>query len=316
MTRRPLISIGAVAASVALLAGCGGGGSDTFSSEDSDSGSDSGGGSITIGSANFPENELLMNMYALALEDAGVTVETQPNIGSREVYLEALNDGSIDLLPEYNGALLAYLVAGNGDEVPRDVTAPDQVYDALQDVLPEGTETLPQSDAEDKDTLSVTQDTAEEYDLASIADLEPVADQLTVGAGPEFEERFQGLVGLEEVYGLQFESFRPLDAGGPLTIAALEDGTIDVANIFSTDPNIEANDFVVLDDPENLYTSQNILPLIKSDKVTPEVEDALNAVSEALTTENLTEALAQVVLERQPSETVAQQFLEDNDVLG
>lgn len=308
---RPLITLGAVAASVALLAGCGGGGGDdAFAPEEGSA------DSITVGSANFPENVLLMNMYALALEDAGVEVQTQPNIGSREVYLRGLDDGSIDLLPEYNGALLAFLAAGNGDEVPRDVTAPDQVYDALQDVLPEGTETLPQSEAEDKDTLSVTQETAEQYDLASIADLEPVAGDLVVGAGPEFEERFQGLVGLREVYGVEFKSFRPLDVGGPLTVSALKDGTVQVANIFSTDPNIESNDFVVLEDPENLYTSQNILPLIKSDKVTPEVEEALNSVSEALTTENLTEALAAVVLDKQDPKTVAQQFLEDNGVLG
>lgn len=311
MTRRPTLLIGAATASLALLAGCGSsGGDDAFSEGESDA------GTIVIGSANFPENELLMNMYAVALEDAGVEVETKPNIGSREIYMQALDDGSIDLLPEYNGALLAFLAEGAGEEVPRDVTAPDQVYDALQDVLPEGTETLPQSEAEDKDTLSVTAETAEEYSLTSIADLEPIADQLVVGAGPEFKERFQGLVGLKEVYGLEFESFKPLDVGGPLTVSALKDGTIDVGNIFSTDSNIEAEGFVVLEDPENLYTSQNILPLIRSDKLTGEAEDALNAVSEALTTENLTEALARVQLEKEDPAVVAEDFLTENDVIG
>lgn len=308
---RPTLLIGAATASLALLAGCGSSGSDdAFSEGESDA------GTIVIGSANFPENELLMNMYAVALEDAGVEVETKPNIGSREIYMQALDDGSIDLLPEYNGALLAFLAEGAGEEVPRDVTAPDQVYDALQDVLPEGIETLPQSEAEDKDTLSVTAETAEEYSLTSIADLEPIADQLVVGAGPEFKERFQGLVGLQEVYGLEFESFKPLDVGGPLTVSALKDGTIDVANIFSTDSNIEAEGFVVLEDPENLYTSQNILPLIRSDKLTGEAEDALNAVSEALTTENLTEALARVQLEKEDPSVVAEDFLTENDVIG
>ncbi len=311
MTRRPTLLIGAATASLALLAGCGGGGGDdAFSEGESDA------GTIVIGSANFPENELLMNMYAVALEDAGVEVETKPNIGSREIYMQALDDGSIDLLPEYNGALLAYLTAAKGEEVPRDVTSPEQVNEALQEVLPEGTETLPQSEAEDKDTLSVTAETAEEYSLTSIADLEPSADQLVVGAGPEFKERFQGLVGLKEVYGLEFESFKPLDVGGPLTVSALKDGTIDVGNIFSTDSNIEAEGFVVLEDPENLYTSQNILPLIRSDKLTGEAEDALNAVSEALTTENLTEALARVQLEKEDPAVVAEDFLTENDVIG
>ena len=310
MNRRPLLSIGAAVASLALLAGCGGGGGDdAFQEEESDA------GTIVIGSANFPENVLLMNMYAAALEDAGVEVETKPEIGAREVYMQALDDGSIDLLPEYNGALLAFLAGGQDQEVPRDVTSPDAVYDALQDVLPEGTETLPQSEAEDKDTLTVTQETAEEYDLTSIADLEPVADQLIVGAGPEFRDRFQGLVGLEEVYGLTFKEFKPLDVGGPLTVNSLKDGSIDVGNIFSTDSSIETEGFVVLEDPENLYTSQNILPLIRSDKLSPEVEDALNAVSEALTTDNLTEALARVQVDKDDPATVAQEFLVDNGVI-
>jgi osmoprotectant transport system substrate-binding protein len=227
--------------------------------------------------------------------------------------MKAFEDGDIDLLPEYNGALLAYLVAP--DLVPEDVTSPDEVYDALQSELPEGSETLPQSEAEDKDTLTVSQETAEKYDLQSIADLKPVADQLVVGAGPEFRERFQGLVGLKQVYGLEFEEFKPLDPGGPLTVGALEDGTIDVANIFSTDSAIEVNDWVVLEDPENLYLSQNILPLIQSDAVTPEVEEALNGVSEALTTQNLTEALARVQVDKEDPVTVAEDFLEEHGLV-
>jgi osmoprotectant transport system substrate-binding protein len=120
------------------------------------------------------------------------------------------------------------------------------------------------------------------------------------------------VVGLEEVYGLEFAEFKPLDAGGPLTVGALEDGTIDVGNVFSTDSAIETNDWVVLDDPENLYLSQNILPLIQSDAVTPEVEEALNGVSEALTTDNLTAALARVQVDKEDPVTVAEDFLEEN----
>lgn len=307
MTRRPITMIGAAAASLALLAGCGGGGDDAFAGEESAE------GTITVGSANFPENVLLMNMYAVALEDAGLEVQTQPSIGSREVYLSALTDGSIDLLPEYNGALLAHL---SPDGVPEDVTSPEAVNEALQEVLPEGTETLTQSEAEDKDTLSVLPETAEEYDLTTIADLAPVAGELTLGASPEYRERFQGIVGLEEVYGVTFGEYRPLDIGGPVTISALEDGTVDVASIFSTDSNIETKGFVVLEDPENLYSSQNILPLISSDKVTPEITEALDAVSAALTTENLTEELARVQIDREDPRAVAESFLTDAGVVG
>ena len=304
---RQLLAVAVLAA--AALTACG----DDDSAEDpfSEGGGDA--GTVVVGSANFPENELLMQMYAQALEAKGVKVETKPNIGAREIYMEAFEGGDIDLLPEYNGALLAYLVGDAG--VPEDVTSPEEVYDALQDVLPEGSETLPQSAAEDKDTLTVSQETADEYSLKSIADLEPVAGDLVVGAGPEFRERFQGLVGLKEVYGVEFKEFKPLDPGGPLTVGALADGTIDVANIFSTDSAITVNDWVVLEDPENLYLSQNVLPLIRSDAVTPEVEEALNGVSEALTTENLTEALARVQVDKEDPVTVAEDFLEENGLL-
>jgi len=306
-TRIPALLAGIALAATALTA-CGG--SDPLAT---DSGGGGGDDVITVGSANFPESELLMEMYAQALEAQDVTVETQPNIGAREIYMEAFNDGSIDLLPEYNGALLAHLVAP--DSVPENVTSPDDVYTALQDVLPTGSETLPQSDAEDKDTLTVTAETAQKYDLKTIADLAGVDDQLTVGAGPEWRERFQGLIGLKEVYGVEFKEFKPLDAGGPLTVAALKKGEIDVANIFSTDSAIETNGWVTLQDPKNLYLAENIVPLIKSEAVTPEVEKALNGVSDALTTDNLTEALARVQVDKADPKTVAQEFLEQHDLL-
>lgn len=294
----------ALLAASATLAACGSD-DDPFTEGGGD------GGAIVVGSANFPESELLMEMYARALEAAGSDVSTQPNIGAREIYMEAFESGDINLLPEYNGALLSYLMP---EGVPEGVTSPEDVYDALQDVLPEGSETLPQSDAEDKDTLTVTADTAAEHDLDSIDDLAAIADQLVIGAGPEFQERYQGIVGLGELYGIEFEKFQPLDSGGPLTVAALQDGSIDVANIFSTDSSITTNDFVVLDDPEQLFLSENIVPLIQSDVVTPDVEEALNGVSDALTTENLTEALARVQVDKEDPKTVAVDFLEEHDL--
>ena len=305
-----LLGLAAVAAALTLSA-CG---SDSDDSSGEDPFSSGGGdkGTIVIGSANFPENELLMQMYAQTLEAAGAKVETKPNIGAREIYMKAFESGDIDLLPEYNGALLSYL---SPDGVPEGVTSPDDVYAELQKVLPDGSETLPQSGAEDKDTLTVTQETADEYSLSTIEDLEPVADKLVVGAGAEWRERYQGLVGLKELYGVEFKEFKPLDAGGPLTVAALKDGTIDVANVFSTDSAISTNGWVVLDDPKNLYTSQNIVPLIQSDKVTPEVTDALNALSQALTTENLTELNGRVSNDRELPEDVASDFLTEAGLL-
>ena len=277
---------------------------------------DNGGGSaapgtVTVGSANFAESELLAEIYSQALEAKGVQVKRQFNIGARELYLKALQDGSIDLLPEYNGALLSALSTGGA---PEGVSTPADVLAALKKVLPAGTEVLEQAAAEDKDTLTVTQATATKHNLRTIEDLKPVAGQLTIGAGPEWQERFQGLKGLKEVYDVEFKEFKPLDAGGPLTTGALAKGDIDVANVFSTDSAIPTNGWVVLEDPENLFLSQNVVPLIRSEALSSDAETALNAVSEALTTANLTEALAKVQVDKADPATVAKEFLADNGV--
>ena len=269
---------------------------------------------ITIGSANFPENQLLAEMYAQALEAKGVKVTRKFNIGARELYLKALKDGSINMIPEYNGAFLAAL-SPNG-EVPNGVTTTDQVNAALQKVLPSGLETLTSSPAEDKDTLTVTAATASKYKLAKIDDLKPVASKLVLGAGPEFKTRYQGVVGLKKVYGLTFKSFKSLDPGGPLTKAALKKNQIQVANIFSTDSAIQTDNLKVLDDTKNLFLAQNIVPIIRKSKVNDKVTSAINEVSKALTTEDLTKYLAEVQVDKKDSATVAKQYLSDKGIVS
>ena len=288
---------------LALTVGACGADSDPLANDDNSSASAS---AVTVGSANFAESELLAEIYSQALEAKGVQVKRQFNIGARELYLKALQDGSIDLLPEYNGALLSALAKGGA---PEGVSKPDEVLAELKKVLPAGTEVLEQSAAEDKDTLTVTQETATKNNLKTIEDLKPVAGQLTIGAGPEWQERYQGLKGLKELYGIEFKQFKPLDAGGPLTVKALLDGDIDVANIFSTDSSIATNKLVVLEDPKNLYLAENILPLIRSEANNPTVSGALNAVSAKLTTENLTAYLAKVQVDKQDTAAVAKAFL-------
>ncbi|WP_432573254.1 ABC transporter substrate-binding protein [Kineococcus sp. SYSU DK005] len=309
MKRRTLLTTALASGAGLSLAACGAG-EDPLAA-----GTPSGGSSSTsaviVGSANFPESELLAEMYAQVLEGAGVQVQRKLGIGARELYLRALQDGSIDLIPEYNGALLAALVEGGA---PEGVSTSEQVYDALQDVLPEGTEVLEQSAAENKDSLSVTAATAQRYSLASIADLAPVAGELVAGGAPEFAERYQGLVGLREVYGVEFQQYRPLDVGGPLTVQALVNGDIAVANIFTTDSSIQTNGFVVLQDPQNLFLAENVLPLISSAKNTPAITEALNAFSATLTTEKLTQYLARVQVDKQTSAEVAKAYLADNPV--
>lgn len=287
------------------LSACGGSDPlDESAGEDAASSKDSGGGSVTIGSANFPENVLLAEMYAAALEDAGVTVEKRLNIGNREAYIQGIEDGSIDLIPEYTGALTLYF---NSEAEASD---PEGVYTELQDALPEGMTVLERSEAEDKDAVVVTAETAEEYDLASIADLEPVAGDLVLGGPPEWEERYTGVPGLKEVYGLEFSSFRPLAAGSNLTAQSLANGQIDAGNIFSTDPSIVENDFVVLEDPESLFVAQNIVPLISEDALNDDISEALNEVSGELDTEKLTELLARVQTDGENPEDVAREFVD------
>ncbi len=298
-----LVAVAAVVAAILPLSACGGDPTTAGSGDSS---------TITIGSANFPENELLAEMYAQALEAKDVKVNRKFNIGARERYLKALDDGSIDMIPEYNGALLAAL--SKGGTVPDDVSTPQEVYDALQKVLPKGTETLEQSAAEDKDTLTVTGETASKYNLKTIDDLKPVAGKLVLGAGPEFQKRYQGVVGLQKLYGITFKEFKPLDPGGPLTKAALKKGDIQVANIFSTDSTIETDKLVVLQDTKNLFLAQNIVPVIESSKVNGDVKDALNEVSKALTTEDLTKYLAEVAVDKKDSATVAKEFLDANNI--
>ncbi|MFC4071708.1 ABC transporter substrate-binding protein [Actinoplanes subglobosus] len=298
--------IAAALAMALTLTACGAN-SDPLADEPAASGA--AGGSVTVGSANFPESQLLAEIYSQALEVKGVKVTRKFNIGAREVYLKALQDGSISLLPEYNGALLAAL-SPNG--VPAGVSSPDAVLAELKKVLPAGTEVLAQSAAEDKDTLTVSAETASKNNLKSIEDLKAVASTLVAGGGPEFTERQQGLKGLKEVYGVEFKEYKPLDPGGPLTVTALKDGDIQVANLFSTDSSIVTNKFVPLEDPKNLFTSQNVLPLIRSEANNATVTGALDAVSGKLTTENLTSYLAQVQVDKKDITVVAKAFLTEN----
>ncbi len=288
------------------LSACGGSDPlDESAGEDAASSKDSGGGAVTVGSANFPENVLLAEIYAAALEDAGATVEKRLNIGNRETYIQGIQDGSIDLIPEYTGALTLYF---NSDAKATD---PEGVYSELQDAVPEGLTVLERSEAEDKDSLVVTQDTADKNQLESIVDLEPVAADLVLGGPPEFEKRDNGVPGLMEVYGLEFSAFRPLAAGSNLTVQSLVNGQVDVANIFSTDPAIVANDFVVLDDPESLFVAQNIVPLISEDALNDDISEALNQVSGELDTDKLTELLARVVSDGENPEDVAREFVDE-----
>lgn len=263
---------------------------------------------IVVGSANFPESELIMDIYAGALKAKGVKVSTKPNIGSRETYIPALQDGSIDLVPEYTGVLDQYF------NKSAKATTSDDVYSELKSSLPSGLTVLDKSAAEDKDGVVVSADTASKYSLKSIADLAPVAKDLVLGGPPEWKTRETGVPGLKKVYGLEFKEFKSLDAGGPLTVNALKNGQIQAANLFTTDPNIPANNFVVLEDPKSLFAAQNVVPLISKAKNTDTVTSALNAVSAKLDTTTLAALVKEVVIDKKDASAVAQEFLSKNSL--
>lgn len=284
------------------LTACGGGGDPLASS--SSSADDAGGsGEIVVGSADFSESILLAHIYAGALKADGVNASTKTGIGSREVYLKALDEGSVDVMPEYTGGLALYYDKDFAE------TDPDKTYEALEDLLPEGTAVLEKSAAEDKDSIVVTRETAEGKSLKTMDDLSEVAGELTLGAPSEFKTRSQGIPGLKESYGIEFKTFRPLKAG-QATSGALKNGQIDAANIFSTDPSIAANDFVVLEDTKKLFGSQNVVPLVRSD-VQEEVQSSLDEVSAKLTTDKLAELLKRTDIDKEDPDQVAADFLKE-----
>jgi osmoprotectant transport system substrate-binding protein len=312
-SRRGLFrTAGLLAAGLAALltvSACGSSGSplDTTSAAASGSGSAAAaGGPIVIGSGNFPESALLANIYAAALTKAGLEASTNLNIGSREVYIKAIEDGSIDLIPEYSGVLLQQF------EPNATAVSAEDVYAALVKATPQGLTVLEKSTAENKDAVVVTKATADANNLKSIADLAPVASTFVLGGPPEWETRPTGVPGLKEKYGLTFKEFKALDAGGPLTLNALLADQIQAGNLFTTDAAIPANDLVVLEDPKNLFAAQNVLPLIRTDANTPQVTEALNAVSAKLDTATLTELGAKVTVDKQDSAQVAQEWVEQN----
>jgi len=240
--------------------------------------------SITVGSADFTESKIIAEIYAQALEANDFTIKRQFGIGSRETYIPAVQDHSIDLIPEYTGNLLQYF------DAQATATTSDAVLLALLKALPGDLSILYPSPAEDKDTLAVSDAIAREWNLKSIADLAKRSPEVKVGGPSEFQTRQTGLVGLKEKYGLDIApaNFVAIsDGGGPATVQALTGGTVTAANIFSTSPAIEKNNLVVLEDPESVFLAANVVPLVASQKMSNTLKSVLDAVSAKLTTEAL-----------------------------
>ena len=267
-------------------------------------------GSVTIGSADFDENTLLADIYGDAMAAKGVKVTKHLNIGERPVYMKALSDGDITAIPEYTGSILPFLLGKTTS-----AKTPDDVYAQLQQVAAANKFVVTNyASAQDSDTITVTQDTANKYHLKSIGDLKSVASKLTLGAPANFKSRPDGVPALKTDYGVQFGRFVPTDAGGPVTVNALKNGSVDAADVFSTDPNIVQNHFVSLADPKSMFAAQNIVPMFAKNTLTQPMKQACDAVSAKLDTKTLLALRAKLGPNVDP-DTVAKAWLKQEGLI-
>ncbi|MBA2309420.1 MAG: ABC transporter substrate-binding protein [Pseudonocardiales bacterium] len=301
--KRSLAAMAAVMA-LAMVAGCGS--SDPLSSSPSSAAPTD---AVVVGSANFPESQLLAEIYSQALVTKGVKVDKKLNIGARKVYLAALKDGSIDLIPEYTGNLLFEL------KPDATQTTQDDVYAALKAALPSDQSVLEKAPAEDKDGFVVTQATAQKYNAKSIADIAPKCGEITFGGFPEFAQRTYGVNGLAKNYNCTLRGFTP-QTTGKLIVDGLNNGSIQAGDVFTTDPAIKANNFVVLEDPKNNFPAANIVPLIRTSKASDTVKKVLDAISAKLTTAGLLDLNVKLDGPDKPNpDVVAKEWLQANGLL-
>ena len=299
--------LGAALLALLLLAACGGPGEDETESGGESAGGDK--GEVTVGSDSFAEAQIVAEMYALVLEDAGYTVDRQLDLESREVRLPAMESGEIDIAPEYLASLLSVL-----DPKATPTADPVEVASELEPLLADkGLETLEPSDVVDTNAFVVTQETADEHGLTTVSDLADVAGDMTLGAPPECPKRPFCIPGLKDVYGVEFGDFKALEYGA--TVTALEGGAIDVGLLFSTDGTIADKGFVVLEDDKGLQAADNITPLVRSEILDGEIEELLNEVSAAITEDEITELNKRANVDVEDPADLAEEFLTDAGLL-
>jgi osmoprotectant transport system substrate-binding protein len=257
---------------------------------------------IRIASFDFDESEVTAELYAGALRAAGFDVRHVRRVGPREVVLPALERGLVDVVPEYAGSALEFL---GGQATPDERTT----HEALRVALgPRGIEALDMAPAQSRNGLVVTSQMATDHSLRTVSDLRPLASGLTLGGPPECPQRDLCLPGFAETYGLDFESFLPLDAGGPITAEAVQRGTVDVGVLFTTDGSLAEHGLVLLEDDRLLQPAENLTPLVRHDAVArfgPEMVEVLDAVSAALSTDALRRLNASVRSGVSPSRAAA-----------
>ena len=264
---------------------------------------------LVVGSQAYYSNEIVAEIYAQVLEADGFKVDRQFQIGQREVYLPELQAGKIDVFPEYIGSLLQAL-----DKAATGGTA-EAVYEQLQQKLPPELTALEPAAASDQNSWTVTREFADKYKLTDLASLKNVTEPISVGGNSELETRPYGPAALEAKYGIAIAGFKAVeDSGGPLTVKALVDGDIQLANIYTADPTIQSNNLVALADPDGLFFPDNLAPVVSA-KVSDEARATLTKVNAALTQDEFVALNARSVIDKQSASDIARTWLTDNKLI-
>jgi osmoprotectant transport system substrate-binding protein len=294
--------VGATALAMALVAAaCGGSGGGTKTTQAKKE-------SVTVASSNFPENVTLANVYGKALQGAGYQVAFKTNLGSRQVIQPALLQGQIDAYPAYAASELEFLNNNAGQASPDTQATVTKLRDLY---APKGVTVLDAAPALDTNAFAVTKATADKYHLKTISDLKPVAKQLVIAVPPECGTNKYCGVGLQNVYGLPLSGFKDVKAieVGPVADTALSRGDVQVAEVLSSDGGVQANGFVVLDDDKHLQNADNVVPIIRTNKLNNEIRDLWNSISSKLTTDQLVSLNKKVDVDKQDPDAVAQDWL-------
>jgi osmoprotectant transport system substrate-binding protein len=289
---------------------------------DSGNGGDSGSGdkgSVNLSGQNFTEMQIMAEMYSQLLENEGYSVSTKL-VDTRDVYIKELQSGDVDVAPEYVGALADFLNITQNGEDAEPVTSPDptESLNALKPLADEANITLLEpAQASDQNAFAVTDEFAQQNDLATLSDLGEMGQPIVLAAAPDCEGRTDCEAGLTEEYGIDITKVLPLGYGSPQAIDSVQDGESQLVEVATTQSNVAAEGLVILEDDKNIQPAQNLIPAVSSEFLAdnPDAADALNKLADTLTTEDLTELNTQVDLERADPAEVAQQYLEDNDLL-
>ncbi len=263
---------------------------------------------ITVGSADFPESQLLAQIYGQALAANGFQVKYQMAIGAREVYYKAIDKGEIDLVPEYTNSLLSYVLRLKDPNALPTAKNVDEQISALGKALPSTLEVLTPSTAEDKDVIACTADAAKKYNLTDLTSLGKASKDITIAAPPEFKTRSPfGLVGFKQIYGAEFKEFKPL------TVTAVADALaakqVDCGNLFSTLSVITTGGFTVLEDDKHTVQNEAVLPLVRKAAVTDKLKSTLDNIDKQLNTDVLKQLMVKIEVDGAAPDVVAKDWL-------